>query len=61
MCTIRAMEDFIFIYKEPICICAEYASCVGPPEHQGAPLLSNILVSFLNLASGYENENDHLF
>ncbi len=22
---------------------AEYASCVGPPKHQGAPLLSKML------------------
>ncbi len=42
---------------------AEYASYVGPPETPGGPLALKddfILVSFLNLASGSENMNDHL-
>ncbi len=38
-----------------------YTSCVGPPKHQGALKDVFILVLFLNLASGYENKNDHLF
>ncbi len=37
---------------------AEYACCIGPPKHQGAPLLSKM---FLILASSSENMNDHLF
>ncbi len=43
---------------------AEYTSCVGPPKHQGARLCSQRgfhLVSFLKLASGYENMNDQYF
>ncbi len=41
---------------------AEYASCLGPPKHQGPLALKDdfILVSFLHLANGYENMNDNL-
>ncbi len=40
---------------------AECTSCIRPPKHQGPPCSQIIFVSFLNLASGYENMNDHLF
>ncbi len=39
-------------------------SCVGAPETAGGPLALKdvlILVSFLNLATGFENMNDHFF
>ncbi len=41
---------------------AEYASCVGPRNTRGPLALKDdfILVSILNLASGYENMNDNL-
>ncbi len=40
----------------------EYASCVRPPKHQGAPCSQRwIHFSFvLNLANGYESVNDNL-
>ncbi len=31
------------------------------PKHQGATLLSKMISLFLNVTSGYENMNDHLF
>ncbi len=40
---------------------AEYASCEGPPKHQGAPLPLKDEFWILNFACGYENMNDHLF
>ncbi len=42
---------------------AEYASCVGPLKQQRPLALKYvfILVSFLKLASGCKNMNDHLF
>ncbi len=34
----------IYVYEQSrSSLYAEYASCVGPPQHQGAPLLSKII------------------
>ncbi len=50
---------------EPILpVYTEYASMRRAPETPGGPLALKdvlIIVSFLSLASGYENMNDHLF
>ncbi len=58
------LQQSCHIYAEAILRIAEYASCLGPPKHQGPPCsqrcLNFIVVLVLNLASAYENMNDKL-
>ncbi len=61
----RYNNTWLFYHKmiQRSSLYTENASCVGPMKHQGPLALKDVLIldSFLSLASGHENMNDHLF
>ncbi len=61
---VQAYYNHIRVSEEPILPIRRIRKLRRAPETPGGPLALKdvlILVSFLNLASGYENMNDHLF